>query len=311
MKKILIISLVFLCSFLFADDYKWDYVNALTRGDYPVIENIINRNINNVPASEKRLILNFALIYSRGETTLQVLSLLRRHNVIPNAFDLYTAINRDQPDTVIQYILNNGVQPNGEILLLAMEKQRLNFASQFIQAGVDVNYQYPLSRDYSDGMTALLHASRYNNMELVRLLVDRGANINARNREGNTALSIAQYNGNAQISDFLIGRGANHTGVTQNPNQQSGGIGAFMDTQVAEFQPGSYRLSRGNRDLTFTGTANYGSIAFIRDNRVYSGSYQSNNGNLIMIMDGRMFTYKVDSETSFSGNGEVWVRTSN
>ncbi|MCL2720281.1 MAG: ankyrin repeat domain-containing protein [Treponema sp.] len=308
MKKIFIVSLFFLCGVLFADDFKWDLVNALTRGDYPAVERIINQNINSMSAADRRLAVNFAIIYSRGELTLNVLSLLRRHNVHPNAFDLYTAINRNQTDIVVQYIINSGAQANGEILLLAMERRRFEFAKLFIQAGADVNYQYPLSRDYSDGMTALLHASRYDNLELVRLLVDRGADINARNRDGNTALSLAQINGNYHITDFLLNRGANHSASANTPSQQSGGIAGFMETQAAEFQPGIYRLSGGDRDISFTGTANFGSIAFIRNNRVYNGNYQSNNGSLTLIMDGRMFVYRLDSNTSFSGNGETWVR---
>ena len=311
MKKAITILLFFSCCFLYADDYKWDLVNALIRNDYPVVENLINQNINRVSAAEKNLIMNFALTYSHGNNTLQVLNLLQRHNVRPTAFDLFTAINMNQPDAVVQYVINSGAAANGEILLLSMERQRFDIARQFIQAGVDVNYQYPSTSRYADGMTALIYASRYNNLDLVRLLVDRGANINARNINGNTALSIAQANGNEQISDFLIERGASQTAANPVSPQQSGGIGNFLNTQIAEFNPGNYRLSGGNRDLTFTGTANYGNIAFIRNNRVYSGTYQANNGNLTVILDGQAFSYKIDSNLSFSGHGEVWVRTNN
>jgi hypothetical protein len=159
----------------------------------------------------------------------------------------------------------------------------------------------------------------YNNFELVQMLVGRGANINARNREGHTALSIAQANGNVQISNFLSERGAdlgmvNHAQQTpqQTPQQtQSGGITNLMDTQIIEFQPGAYRLSGGNRDLRFAGNANFGTVNFINSGRVVSGSYQTAGGNLILIVDGRTFTYKIESGISFSGHGEVWVRTGN
>jgi len=324
MKKLIIILLLFvLCTPLFANDYRWDLVNALSRNDYPAAENIINRNINTLVLQERRQILNFAVTYSHGDTALSVMQLMERYNVLPGAFDLYTAINRNQPDSVISFILNHGVTANGEILLLAMEKRRLDLAKQFIQAGADVNYQYPLSRNDTDGMTALLYASRYGNFELVRLLVDRGADINARNREGNTALSIAQAAGNTQISNYLIESGASRvTAVPAQPGQtqpnQPGGIGALMgNTTTAEFQPGNYRLSGANqtaaaaRDLSFSGSANIGRVGFIRNNRTYSGSYQVAGENLTVIMDGRIFVYKIDSNTSFSGNGEVWVRTGN
>ena len=312
MKKVLSVLLFFITCVLSAKDYKWDLVSALSRNDYSAAEKLISDNIEKVPAGEKPLIMNFALTYSHGETTLQVLNLLRKHNVHPGAFDLYTAIGRNQPDAVAYFIMNNGVQANGEILLLAMEKQKFDLAKQFIQAGVDVNYSYPHAKNYADGMTALLYASKYDNYELVRLLVERGAGVNVRDKSGSTALSYAQENGNSQISEFLIERGANPGRTTL---QQNGGINQYIDINlnIFEFRPGNYRLSRTgsgtNSDLRFAGSAAYGIVGFVRNNRAYSGTYQSANGSLTVILEGRTFSYKIDSENSFSGSGEVWIRT--
>jgi len=313
MKKLIVLVLFFSAGFVFANDYRWDLINALSRGDYPVVERVINQHINNVNPQEKRQILNLAVTYARGETALRTLVLLQGFGVTPAMFDLYTAINRNQPNDVIQYILNSGVAANGEILLLAMERQRFDFARQFIQAGVDVNYQYPLTRNDSDGMTCLLYAARFNNFEIVQLLIDRGANINARNREGSTALSIALSNGNSQISDYLIERGAIQN--VNNPRQQSGGgIGTLFENSNAEFMPANYRLSGVSgttNDLLFTGNASAGRVGLIRDNRAYNGSYQAANGRLSILIEGRTFVYQIDSNTSFSGNGETWVRIGN
>jgi len=312
MKKSILIFLVFSSGVLFANDYKWDLVNALIACDYPAAQRLISQNIDKVSADEKRLIANFAVTYPQGETTLMVLSLLSRHNVRPSSFDLYTAINRYQSDDAVQFILNSGVSANGEILLLAMEKHRFNFARQFILSGCDVNYQYPLSSSYSDGMSPLMYASRAADFELVQLLVNRGANINARNRDGNTALSIAQMNGNAQISEFLMERGAVQTAYEPVPvqpqSQTSSGIAGLLNSQNAAFQTGTYRLSSGDRNLTFTGTASYGNISFISGSRLYTGAYQAAGNTLTLVMEGRSFVYKVDSNVSFSGNGETWIR---
>jgi len=170
-------------------------------------------------------------------------------------------------------------------------------------------------------MTCLLHASKNNNLELVKMLVDRGAFLEAKNKDGNTALSLAQSNGNAQIIDFLIESGASqNTGNAVRPQSQNqsgmqnapgGGIGNFLDSQLKEFQPGKYRLSRGNRDLQFTGTENYGNVGFMRNDRVYNGTYQISGTNMIVILEGRTFIYSLDSSNSFSGNGETWVRVGN
>jgi hypothetical protein len=288
----------------------------LSRFDYPAVENIINQNIDTMPAAEKRQLINLALSYSYGDTILNTLELLQRHNVRSGGFDLYTAINRNQPNEVIQYIINSGVQANGEILLLAMEKQRFDLVQQFIYSGADVNFQFPLTRDDTDGMTSLLYASRYNNFELVQILLERGANINARSKDGSTALSIAQANGNVQISDFLISRGANQNIVSPaqtqaQPPRQTGGIAGLLNSQTAEFQPGNYRLSGSYTDLRFLGNASFGRINYTRNNRTYSGSYQVAGENITVTMEGQTFLYRIDSNISFSGNGEVWIRTGN
>ncbi|MCL2277703.1 MAG: ankyrin repeat domain-containing protein [Treponema sp.] len=316
-KKLFVLFLIFLASAVFANDYKWDLVNALLRDDYPAAERLISQNINRVHANEKRLISNFAVTYPAGETTLRVLTLLQRFNVNPSVFDLYTAINRGQSDQVVQFILSRGVSANGEILHLAMERQRYNIARVFILSGADVNYQYPLSSSYSDGMSPLMYASKSGNFELTRLLLDHGADINARNREGNTAYSLAEINGNAELTAYLSSRGALETSYIQPYQQQaetrtqtSAGIAGLMNLTVA-FMPGTYRLSNGTSSMVLAGASSYGTLSFIGNNKLYTGSYQSSGNTLTLIMEGQTFIYRIDSSASFSGNGETWTRFSN
>lgn len=54
-----------------------------------------------------------------------------------------------------------------------------------------------------------LAALREQNANAV-LLVDSGADVNARCEDGTDALMIAALNGDAQMADFLLSRGANH-----------------------------------------------------------------------------------------------------
>ncbi|MDR0316586.1 MAG: ankyrin repeat domain-containing protein [Treponema sp.] len=305
-----IIPFIFLTGTLFADDYQWNLVNALARADFQAIENILKTNINTMSAPEKRLVINFTIIYSHGENTLRVFDLLQKYNIHPNSFDLYTAINRNQSDAVIQFLLQSGIEPNGEILLLAMVKQRFDIARQFIEAKVDVNYQYPLTRPYADGMTSLLYAAKYNNFELVQLLLDHGANINAMAKDGTTALSIAQRNGNNLIYNYLMEHGASQTGNNILPPQNTG-MASILDNQLVDFQTGTYRLFGGNADIRFSGNNRSGNISYTLNGRASNGLYRIENNNITIIMEGRTFIYNMDSNTSFSGNGEVWVRIGN
>jgi hypothetical protein len=306
-----IIPLFFLAGNLFAGDYQWDLVNALSKTDLPAIEKIIKTNINTMSTADKRVVMNFAIVYVRGTQALEVFDLLQKYNISPDSFDLFTAINRNQSDNVIQFLLNNGIKANGEILLLAMEKQRFNFARQFIEAKIDVNYQYPLTKPYADGMTSLLYAVKYENLELIKLLLEHGSNINAVAKDGDTALSIAQKNGNNSIYNYLSEHGATQVGNNIQQAPQNAGMAGILDSQAADFQAGTYRLFGAHTDIKFSGNRQSGNINYTMNGRANKGFYRIENGNILITMEGRTFSYKMDSNISFSGNGEVWVRIGN
>jgi hypothetical protein len=291
------------------NSYRWDLINALTRNDFETVENIIRTNISSMSPTDKRFVMNLAINHSSGENTLRVCELLLRYDIRPVAFDLYNAINRNRQNSTVQFLLQNGAVPNGEILLLAMEKQRFDLARQFIEAGVDVNYRYPLSRSYADGMTPLLHASKRGNFEMVRLLVERGANVNMQAVHGDTALSLAYANNNQAISNYLAEHGA--TGNTNAPSQNAG-ISSLLDNNVQiDFQKGTYRLINGTTEIRFLGTTNSGEINYTRNGRSNNGAFRINENNLVITMENRTFVYRIDSNTAFSGNGEAWVRIGN
>ena len=313
MKKkysILLIFLICHIGLVYANDYYWDLITSLINGDFRKTEIIINENINSMSAQDKRLVMNFALTYSHGENAGNVLNLLINKNILPNSFDLYTAVNRNQSNTVIQIIMQSGAMPNGEILLLAMEKQRFDLARLFIATGVDVNYRYPLSRNYADGMTPLLYASKWNNFEITRLFVESGADINARAVDGNTALSIATANGNTEMYNYLIEHGAVETANNVSTSPRNAGLIETLENQAGNFQIGTYRPVGGvNYSMRFSGNANSGSVSYanITAGRVYTGIYRVNGNNLTILMEGYTFEtiYRIDSNTTFSGNGEV------
>jgi ankyrin repeat protein len=57
---------------------------------------------------------------------------------------------------------------------------------------------------FPDGLTPLHAASQEGHESVVRLLVDRGANIDARDREGKTALLLAGKTGYRDVVRLLI-----------------------------------------------------------------------------------------------------------
>ncbi len=66
-----------------------------------------------------------------------------------------------------------------------------------------------------DGMTALARAAFSGNAEVVRRLLTRGADVNARGRKGGTALMMAAHLGHADVVRLLLERGADVKARTQ------------------------------------------------------------------------------------------------
>ena len=74
-------------------------------------------------------------------------------------------------------------------LFVAISKGDLATVKKFVEYGVDVN-------ESKNGMTPLMYAARYNNAEIAKFLIEKGANIWAKDNNGYTALRLAE-GGNA------------------------------------------------------------------------------------------------------------------
>ena len=55
---------------------------------------------------------------------------------------------------------------------------------------------------------SLIHAVIINNYDLVKSLIDEGADVNAKNKYGSIALMIALEEGHKEICELLIANGA-------------------------------------------------------------------------------------------------------
>jgi len=68
---------------------------------------------------------------------------------------------------------------------MAIVKGDFDTVKKMIELGSDVN-------ERSDGKTPLMYAARYNRVDIIKLLVKKGANVKARDRKGNTAMKFAK-----------------------------------------------------------------------------------------------------------------------
>lgn len=72
-------------------------------------------------------------------------------------------------------------------------------------------YLKNIKKTDSNGNTLLILASGNGYLEMVKLLIEMGININAVNNDGTTALQIAEENGYNKIVEYLIKQGADIT----------------------------------------------------------------------------------------------------
>jgi ankyrin repeat protein len=85
-------------------------------------------------------------------------------------------------------------------LILAISEEYLEIVKILIESGADPNL-----RDEDSSDSPLIYAVRKQNTEIVDLLVKSGANINYQNTNGDTAISIAQSISNTKIIKILQG----------------------------------------------------------------------------------------------------------
>ncbi|TSE07451.1 MULTISPECIES: ankyrin repeat domain-containing protein [Aquimarina] len=79
---------------------------------------------------------------------------------------------------------------------MAIVKGDVEVVKKMIELGSDVNEKW-------DGMTPLMYAARYNRVEIIKILVKKGANVKTKDPKGYTAMKFAKLS-NAKEAIALL-----------------------------------------------------------------------------------------------------------
>ena len=104
-------------------------------------------------------------------------------------------------------------------LLKAAEEGKTEVVKTLITKGADVNAR-PIEGKVN-GWTALMAAAENGHTETVRALLEAGADLNARDKNGKTALTYAKENSHTEIVQLLKQAGANVVSSPRKPKQKS------------------------------------------------------------------------------------------
>ena len=137
---------------------------------------------------------------------------------------------------VIEYLtgIERGNERNDPLTALynAARDGDLDGVKSALENGANINY-----RDNSTDNTPLLIATIREHYTIAEYLIDNGANVNARNKEGRSALNYVYDKGDMDIHDLLIAHGARE--FTPHPvvQQQAPATAPAPSTTIVNVQP--------------------------------------------------------------------------
>jgi ankyrin repeat protein len=222
-------------------EYNTELMNAAKGGDKTAVQNVINRGADvNEQSNKGKTALMFAA--SEGHTDVarsliehgakvdvadhygttalivastsghdEIVALLLEHNANPNARDqsgsapLVNAVYFGHTKTVKLLLAKETLsgqsklekQDGEELLLLASGLGHTDIVRTMIDFGISANARGLKQR------TALMAAAAFNRAGIVKILLAKGANPDAQDKDGNTAYDVANDKGNDEVVALL------------------------------------------------------------------------------------------------------------
>lgn len=175
---------------------------AIQKGDTNFTKTFIN-NGGNVNITDES-----------GYTALFMSAIMKRFDIVKMLkqnkakTDFFTEIAIGDIKTISKYLeegINiNSVSEHGhQALMLAAHQGHVEIIKLLIDKGANINGKHKIS-----GNTALIGAVFQGNKDIVKLLIEAKVDINLKNNDGKSALDMAKLQGNMEIINLLVVSGA-------------------------------------------------------------------------------------------------------
>ena len=218
------------CGLFFSEINKQLY-NATRNGDFKKVASLIKQGADpNTKGPNEETALMIAI----EEGHKDIVQLFIKKGVDPEFINpaLVDAVYYRHKE-IVQLLLEKGANPNIKdavedmpVLAMALQNKDKEIAKLLIEKGADPNTVFTITkkaefthipylkehiiswRQYK--LTVLIMATHNGDKEIVQLLIEKGADLNAKDSEHRTALSYAIYNGHKEIVQLLLNKGADY-----------------------------------------------------------------------------------------------------
>lgn len=119
--------------------------------------------------------------------------------VLRVAYDNWPATRKTRPEAAQQLLKLRGYEFDEKSFHAAAAARDLMAVNAFLDGGMSVD-----TRSGSDSRTVLIDAAAHGNLQIVKTLLERGADVNAKDNKGYTALSHALEARYDDVSDLLL-----------------------------------------------------------------------------------------------------------
>lgn len=184
-----------------------DFINAILKGDLKKVESMLNNGVNaNSTYNREAALIHCAKVNSSWSTSLSILKLLLKHGADMNAMAIV----------------------GGTALTISITSGNIDFVKTLVENDVDVNYRHQYHTPAIFYAVSSIHRN-----EILKILLENGANANDRNSDSMTPLMLTAMNNNLEGCKILLAHGAEVN--TQREKKLGGEAPLFYAVQSGYF----------------------------------------------------------------------------